>query len=69
MQPEVCLALSPRESEVMTSLANGLLYKEISGKLGISYSAVHKYQHNIFQKLHVSNRSEAIRLWLCSGGQ
>jgi DNA-binding NarL/FixJ family response regulator len=56
-------ALSPREKEVLAGLAEGLLYKEVSEKLGISYSAVHKYQHSIFQKLHVSNRSEAIRLW------
>ncbi|HTR41470.1 MAG TPA: response regulator transcription factor [Pseudomonadales bacterium] len=56
--------LSPREKEVLTGLADGLLYKEISQKLGISYSAVHKYQHNIFRKLQVSNRSEAIRIWL-----
>jgi two-component system, NarL family, response regulator LiaR len=66
---EICSTLSPRESEVMKSLANGLLYKEISGSLGISYSAVHKHQHNIFQKLQVSNRSEAMRLWLLYNGQ
>jgi DNA-binding CsgD family transcriptional regulator len=45
-----------------------LLYKEISDRLGISYSTVHKYQHQLFGKLHVSNRSEAIRVWLESGG-
>ena len=67
---EICSTLSPREAEVMKSLANGLLYKEISGRLRVSYSAVHKHQHNIFQKLHVSNRSEAILLWLLyDGGQ
>ena len=61
-----CLRLSPREKEVLENLADGLLYKEISNKLGISYSTVHKHQHKIFQKLQVSNRSEAIRLWLDS---
>jgi DNA-binding NarL/FixJ family response regulator len=58
------LFLSPREQEVLTGLADGLLYKEISQKLVISYAAVHKHQHNIFRKLRVSNRSEAIRIWL-----
>jgi len=58
------LLLNSREKEVLKSLADGLLYKEISDKLGISYSAVHKCQHKIFIKLHVSNRSEAIRIWL-----
>jgi DNA-binding NarL/FixJ family response regulator len=60
----VCLLLSSREKEVLSGLAEGLLYKEISHKLGISYTTVHKYQHNIFKKLGVSNRSEAIRIWL-----
>lgn len=56
-------SLSPRETEVMAGLAEGLLYKEISEKLGISYAAVHKYQHNIFKKMRVNNRSEAIHIW------
>jgi DNA-binding NarL/FixJ family response regulator len=38
------LRLSPRERDVLAGLSDGLLYKEISQKLGISYSAVHKYQ-------------------------
>jgi DNA-binding NarL/FixJ family response regulator len=63
------LPLSPREKEVLAGLAEGLLYKEISQKLGVSYATVHKHQHNIFKKLRVSNRSEAIRIWLknCGG--
>lgn len=67
-----CLLLSHRENEVMNGLAEGLLYKEIADKLHISFSAVHKYQHHLFRKLHVSNRSEAIREWqriLFSGSQ
>lgn len=59
--------LSQREHEVMDGFAQGLLYKEIADKLGLSYSAVHKHQHNIFRKFHVANRSEAIRLWLGMG--
>ena len=64
---EVCLFLSSREKDVLSGLAEGLLYKEISQKLGMSYSAVHKHQHNIFKKLRVTNRSEAIRIWLDRG--
>ena len=60
--------LNPKEREVLKNLADGLLYKEISDALGISYAAVHKCQHNIFKKLHVSNRSEAVRAWFESGG-
>lgn len=58
------LILSQREQDVLSKLAEGLLYKEISDVLGISYTAVRKSQHRIFQKLKVSNRSEAARLWL-----
>ena len=61
--------LSPREFEVLHCLAEGLLYKEIAEQLQISYGAVHKYQHSIFQKLHVSNRSEAIRKWMERDGK
>ncbi len=57
-----------RENQVMGFLSEGLLYKEIAVALGVSYSAVHKHQHNIFVKLHVGNRSEAIRAWNSSKG-
>jgi two-component system, NarL family, response regulator LiaR len=62
------LLLSPRERQVLANLAKGLLYKEIAESLGISFAAVHKHQHNIFKKLDVNNRSEAIRKWLENGG-
>jgi NarL family two-component system response regulator LiaR len=55
--------LTSREKEVMKWLEEGLLYKEIADKMGISFSAVHKHQHNIFKKLRVTNRTEAIRKW------
>lgn len=61
--PSKALPLTPRDDEVMRLLAQGLLYKEIADKLGMSYSAVHKHQHHIFKKLGASNRVEAIRKW------
>jgi DNA-binding NarL/FixJ family response regulator len=63
------LPLNARERDVLNGLAQGMLYKEISDKLGISYAAVHKSQHKIFKKLGVSNRSEAIRVWLGYQGE
>jgi DNA-binding NarL/FixJ family response regulator len=56
--------LTQREQVVLSKLAEGLLYKEISDALGISYAAVHKCQHRIFRKLRVGNRSEAALAWL-----
>jgi DNA-binding NarL/FixJ family response regulator len=52
--------LSPKESEVLNLLAKGFLYKEISDKLSISVNTVKQHIHRIYQKLHVSNRTEAI---------
>jgi DNA-binding NarL/FixJ family response regulator len=58
--------LTEREEDVMRRLGKGRLYKEIADELGISFSAVHKHQHNIFLKLHVGNRTEAILRWHAS---
>ena len=52
--------LSARENEVLQLLAKGLLYKEISDKLGISANTVRLHIHNIYEKLHVHNRTEAL---------
>ncbi len=52
--------LSNRENEVLELLANGLLYKEIAERLFISLGTVRQHIHNIYEKLHVGNRTEAV---------
>lgn len=52
--------LSAREMEVLRLLAKGLLYKEIAEQLHISTGTVRQHIHNIYEKLHVDNRTEAI---------
>jgi DNA-binding NarL/FixJ family response regulator len=52
--------LSDRENEVLQLLANGLLYKEIAERLYIGHGTVRQHIHNIYEKLHVSNRTEAV---------
>ncbi|MGN6616390.1 MAG: response regulator transcription factor [Ilyomonas sp.] len=52
--------LSPREEEVLDLLSKGLLYKEIAAQLSISIDTVKRHCFNIYEKLHVSNRTEAI---------
>jgi DNA-binding NarL/FixJ family response regulator len=52
--------LSPRESEVLDLLAKGYLYKEISEKLGLSFSTVRTHVRHIYEKLHVRSRTEAV---------
>lgn len=51
--------LTEREQEVLNLLAKGLLYKEISDKLGISMSTVRTYLQRAYEKLHVTSRTEA----------
>jgi len=52
--------LSEREMEILTLLAKGLLYKEIARKLSITKGTVSQHVHNIYGKLQVFNRTEAL---------
>ncbi len=52
--------LTSRENEVLQWLGKGLLYKEIGNKLNISIGTVRQHIHNIYEKLHVQNRTEAL---------
>lgn len=52
--------LSNRENEILHLLAKGLLYKEIADQLQITTGTVRQHIHNIYDKLHVQNRTEAI---------
>ncbi len=59
--------LSRREEEVLTLLARGCLYKEISDTLNISLNTVRTYVHRIYEKLHVQSRTEAAVKFLKRG--
>lgn len=52
--------LSEREIEILTHIVKGLKNKEIADKLGISYSTVLTHTYNIYRKLEVKNRAQAI---------
>jgi DNA-binding NarL/FixJ family response regulator len=52
--------ISKKEREVIELLAKGFLYKEIGDKLGISLNTVKQHLHNIYKKLQVDNKTEAI---------
>ena len=52
--------LSPKEQEVLGFLADGLSYKMVADKLGISYSTVNTHTKRIYEKLHISSLGEAI---------
>ena len=52
--------LSKRENAILVMLSSGLLYKEISEKLIITTVTVRKHVYHIYEKLHVTNRIEAV---------
>lgn len=52
--------LTRREDELLMLLSKGLLYKEVSNKLDISIETVRKHAYNIYKKLHVNNKTEAL---------
>lgn len=56
--------LSPREHEALTLLADGFRYKEIADKMGLSLDTVREYVGNIYRKLHVTSRTEAVVKYL-----
>jgi DNA-binding NarL/FixJ family response regulator len=58
MQEEL---LTLREREVLDALANGLMYKQIAGKLVISVGTVQNHVRHIYEKLQVHSRAEAVR--------
>ena len=60
LQPTQDYKLSPRENEILQLLSKGLFYKEIANQLAISTGTVRQHIHNIYEKLHVQNRTEAL---------
>lgn len=59
--------LTERESEVLGLLAKGLANKQIAVALGISEHTVKFHVSSIYQKLNVTNRTEAVREGLRGG--
>jgi len=59
--------LTPRESEVLRLLANGLGNKEIAVKLSISEHTIKFHIHSILGKLGAASRTEAVTRGLRSG--
>lgn len=63
LQPDIEIndyGLSKREIELLTQLKNGLTYEQIAANLFISYHTVRKHIENIYRKLHVNNKVDAL---------
>ncbi len=52
--------LTAREMDIIWGIAKGFTYDEIADRLGISRQTVPVHIRNIYRKLSVSNRSEAV---------
>ena len=53
--------LTKRETDVLTQLSKGLNYNEIADNLFISSGTVRKHIENIYRKLQVRNKMEAVQ--------
>lgn len=56
--------LTKRETQILEHLVAGSLYKEIAYDVGISLQTVRFHLHNIYNKLHVRTRTEAVVKYL-----
>jgi DNA-binding NarL/FixJ family response regulator len=56
--------LSTREEEILNLLAKGYRYKEIADALSIGFETVRSHLKNIYDKLHVHSRTEAVVKYL-----
>lgn len=56
--------LSPQERKVLALIAEGQTNKEVASELGLAEKTVKNYLSNIFEKLHVSRRSQAAAMFV-----
>jgi DNA-binding NarL/FixJ family response regulator len=59
-KPGVCENLTPREHEILKTLADGLDYKQIAKRHFISLDTVRNHIRHIYEKLQVHSKSEAV---------
>lgn len=57
-------SLTSREKEILDLLSKGQMNKEVAYHLEISAGTVRKHIQNIYEKLHVNTRVEAVNLYL-----
>ncbi len=56
--------LTERENEILNLMAKGLMNKEIATHINISEGTIRKHIENIYRKLHVNTRVEAVNLFI-----
>ena len=53
--------LSERETDILDQLSRGLRYRQVAENLDISEGTVRKHIENVYRKLQVHNKLEAIQ--------
>jgi len=61
-------SLSPRETEVLELLSKGYVNKEIADRLSLSVETIRSYLKNIYEKMHVHSRTEAVAKYITGRG-
>ena len=59
--------LTEREQEILQLLSQGLEYKEIAARINISPNTVKKHSINVYHKLHVNSKAQALRIAYTKG--
>ena len=54
--------LTERQMEVLKLVAQGMVYKEIGDRLGLSERTIKYHMAKIMEKLHLENRTQVIAL-------
>jgi DNA-binding NarL/FixJ family response regulator len=52
--------LTDKEKEALKYLVEGLSYKMIADKMNLSFHTIHTHIRNVYEKLHVNSKGEAI---------
>lgn len=63
-EKKISESLTSRENEILMLLAQGHINKEVAALLNISSGTVRKHIQNIYEKLHVNTRVEAVNIYL-----
>lgn len=61
-------SLTARETEVLREIATGALPEDVASRLGIAIRTVQTHLRNIYDKLHVHSRSQAVARFLAEPG-
>jgi two-component system, NarL family, response regulator YdfI len=67
LEAELSEEMTPRETDVLRMLAEGLVNKDIGARLGISEHTVKFHISSILDKLGASTRTEAVTLGIRRG--